>query len=116
LLDVIALGVIGISVNYIIGTKDPLVLIISLIIGTIIGTLLKINDRLDSLGGKLQSRLKNKQETFSEGFAGASILYCVGSMAIMGCLEGALDGKGDIHFTKSIMDGVASVFLHPLWA
>jgi uncharacterized membrane protein YqgA involved in biofilm formation len=111
LLDVIILGVIGIGVKYIIGTKDPLVLVISLITGTLIGTLLKIDDRLDSLGGKLQSKLKNKQETFSEGFAGASILYCVGSMAIMGCLQCALEGKSDILLTKSLMDGVTSVFL-----
>lgn len=111
LLDVIALGVIGIGVKYVIGTNDPLVLVTSLIIGTLVGTLLKIDDRLDSLGGKLQSKLKNGQETFSEGFAGASILYCVGSMAIMGCLQGALEGKSDILLTKSIMDGVTSVFL-----
>lgn len=111
LLDVMALGVIGIGVKYIIGTNNPLVLIISLIIGTFVGTLLKIDDRLDGLGAKLQARIKNEQETFSEGFAGASILYCVGSMAIMGCLEGALEGKSDILLTKSIMDGVTSVFL-----
>lgn len=109
--DVIALGVIGIGVKYIIGTNNPLVLIMSLIMGTLLGTLLKIDDRLDSLGGKLQSKLKSKQETFSEGFAGASILYCVGSMALMGCLQGALESKSDILLTKSIMDGVTSVFL-----
>lgn len=111
LLDVIALGVIGIGVKYIIGTKDPLVLIISLITGTLIGTFIKIDERLDSLGGKLQSKFKSGQETFSEGFAGASILYCVGSMAIMGCLQGSLKEKSDILLTKSIMDGVTSVFL-----
>ncbi len=111
LLDVIALGVIGFGVIYIIKTQNPLVLVISLIIGTLIGTLLKKDDRLGNLGGKLQSKLNNNQETFSEGFAGASILYCVGSMAIMGCLEGALENKSDILLTKSIMDGVASVFL-----
>lgn len=111
LTDAIALGVMGIGVMYIIKTQNVLVLIISLIIGTLVGTLLKIDDRLESLGEKLQKRLKNDQDTFSEGFAGASILFCVGSMAIMGSFEGAMQGKSDILLTKSIMDGVTSIFL-----
>jgi uncharacterized membrane protein YqgA involved in biofilm formation len=111
LVDAISLGVVGIGVMYIIKTQNILVLIISLITGTLLGTLLRIDDRLSGLGEKLQRRLKNGQDTFSEGFAGASILFCVGSMAIMGSLEGALSGKADVLLTKSIMDGVTSVFL-----
>jgi uncharacterized membrane protein YqgA involved in biofilm formation len=110
LVDAIALGTVGIGVMYIIKTQNVLVLILSLIIGTLIGTLLKLDDRLERLGDKLQNRL-TRHDTFSEGFAGASILYCVGSMAVMGSLEGALTGKAVILLTKSIMDGVISVFL-----
>ncbi len=111
LIDVLALGVIGIGVSYTIKTQNILVLVISLIIGTLAGTFLKIDERLERLGSRLKNRLKSDHETFSEGFAGASVLFCVGSMAIMGCLEGALEGKSDILLTKSIMDGVSSVFL-----
>lgn len=111
LADAIALGVIGIGVMYVIKTQNILVLVLSLILGTLLGTLLRLDDRLGRLGGKLQNRLKSSQDTFSEGFAGASILFCVGSMAIMGSLEGALGGGCGILLTKSIMDGVTSVFL-----
>lgn len=111
IMNAIALGVIGIGVMYTIKTQNVLVLIISLIVGTLIGTLLKLDDRLESLGDKLKTRLKSDQDTFSEGFAGASILFCVGSMAILGCLNSALHGDNSILFTKSIMDGVSSLFL-----
>lgn len=111
LADVIALGTAGIGVMYIIKTQNILVLMLSLILGTLAGTLLKIDDRLERLGNRLQNRLKGKHDTFSEGFASASILFCVGSMAVMGSLESALSGKADILLTKSVMDGVISVFL-----
>jgi uncharacterized membrane protein YqgA involved in biofilm formation len=110
LIDAIALGVIGIGITYAIKTENLLVLIISLIIGTLLGTILKIDDRLDSLGVKIQSRLKNVQGAFSEGFAGASILFCVGSMAIMGCMDSGLRAENGILYTKSLMDGVTSIF------
>lgn len=111
LTDVIALGVVGVGITYAIKTQNLLVMILSLIIGTLLGTLIRIDDKLESLGNKLQSRMKMTNGSFSEGFAGASILYCVGSMAIMGSLASALSGDHSILFTKSIMDGVTSVFL-----
>jgi hypothetical protein len=111
LTDVIALGVVGVGISYAIKTQNLLVMILSLIIGTLLGTLIRIDDKLERLGERLQSRMKQASGSFSEGFAGASILYCVGSMAIMGCLDSALSGDHGILFTKSIMDGVTSVFL-----
>lgn len=111
LTSVIALGVVGVGVTYAIKTQNLLVMILSLIIGTLLGTWIRIDDRLENLGDKLQSRVRQAGGTFAEGFAGASILYCVGSMAIMGCMNSALSGDHGILFTKSIMDGVTSVFL-----
>lgn len=111
LTDVIALGVLGIGILYTIKTQNLLVMILSIIIGTLLGTLIRIDDRLESLGNKMQSRMKMTDGSFAEGFAGASILYCVGSMAIMGCLSSALSNDHSILLTKSIMDGVTSVFL-----
>jgi uncharacterized membrane protein YqgA involved in biofilm formation len=111
LTNVIALGVVGVGVTYAIKTQNLLVMILSLIIGTLLGTWIRIDDRLERLGDRMQSRLKQAGSTFAEGFAGASILYCVGSMAIMGCMNSALNGDHAILFTKSVMDGVTSIFL-----
>ncbi len=111
LMNVIALGVIGIGMTYAIQTENLLVLMISLIVGTLLGTMIRIDDRLDSLGSRIQSRIKNNGGAFSEGFAGASILFCVGSMAIMGCMDSGLHASNGILYTKSLMDGVTSIFL-----
>lgn len=111
LVDAIALGVISIGASYVIKTENILVLIISLIAGTLAGTFLGIDERLDSLGERLKKRLKSEEGAFSEGFAGASILFCVGSMAVLGCLGSALSGDDSILLTKSVMDGVSAVFL-----
>jgi len=111
LTSAIALGVIGVGVLYVSKTDNLLVMILSVIIGTLIGTWIRIDDRLQSLGERLQRRVRQSGGTFAEGFAGASILYCVGSMAIMGCMNSALSGDHAILFTKSVMDGVTSIFL-----
>jgi uncharacterized membrane protein YqgA involved in biofilm formation len=111
LTNVIALGVVGVGVTYAVKTQNLLVMILSLIIGTLLGTWIRIDERLERLGDRMQSRLKQAGGTFAEGFAGASILYCVGSMAIMGCMNSALSGDHAVLFTKSVMDGVTSIFL-----
>jgi len=110
LIDAIALGVVAIGVSYAIKTQNILVLMVSLIIGTLAGTLLKIDDGLDRLGEKLKGRMKITEGSFSEGFAGTSILFCVGSMTLMGCIESGLNNNHTILLTKSIMDGVGSIF------
>lgn len=111
LINAMALGVAGIGITYSIKTENVLVMIVSILIGTILGTMLQIDSRLDKLGIRIQSRLKSAQNGFSEGFAGASILYCVGSMAIMGCIDSGLHQNNSILFTKSLIDAVTSVFL-----
>lgn len=109
--DVIALGVIAIGIMYAIKTENILVMMTSIIIGTSLGTLLKLNDGLDVLGDKLQKCLKISEGSFSEGFAATSIFFCVGSMTLMGCVESGLDNNHTILLTKSVIDGVTSIFL-----
>jgi len=111
LTSAIALGVAGVGATYAIKTENLLVMILSIIIGTLLGTWIRVDDRLQRLGERLQHHVRQSGGTFAEGFAGASILYCVGSMAIMGCMNSALSGDHAVLFTKSVMDGVTSVFL-----
>ncbi|OQB25171.1 MAG: putative membrane protein YdfK [Firmicutes bacterium ADurb.Bin182] len=111
LIKAMALGVAAIGISYSVKTENILIMIVSLLLGTLTGTFLKIDERLEKLGDRLQSRFKYANNGFSEGFAGASILYCVGSMAIMGCIDSGLHQNNDILFTKSLIDAVTSVFL-----
>jgi len=72
---------------------------------------MKIEDRLVSLGNMLEAKFSNSGGSFSQGFVSASLLFCVGAMAIVGSLESGLTGNHQILFAKSVLDGVASVVL-----
>ena len=83
-----------------------MVMIFSLVFGGIIGELLNIEDKFDKMGKWFQSKFSKDSSNFSEGFITASLIYCVGAMAIVGALEDGLLGNTDTLFAKSILDGV----------
>ena len=99
----------GLGVTFFIQSKEVMVLILSLVLGTLIGELIDIEKRLENLGNSLQSRFKGAKGRFSEGFVTASLLFCVGSMAIMGSLQSGLAGNHQVLFAKTIMDTVAAI-------
>jgi len=84
-------------------------MIFSLVIGSLIGETLNIEKGLDNLGKKLQKKFSGAEGSFAEGFVTASLVYCVGAMAIMGALEDGLLGNYSTLFAKSILDGVSAV-------
>lgn len=93
-----------------ISTSNILVVIICLVVGTILGELLKIEQRLDGLGDWLKARVAKKGGgRFTEGFVTASLLFCVGSMAIMGSFDAGLRGDYSTIFAKSALDCVMAV-------
>lgn len=91
--------------------EDTLLIIFSLVIGGCIGEAINIEKRLEDFGQSVQARFEKLGGSFSKGFVTSSLIYCVGSMAIMGALQGGLEGKHDILFAKSVLDGVLSVVL-----
>lgn len=92
---------------------DTLVTILSLVIGTSLGTLWNLEDRLDGMGIWLKKKFIKKDgkqtSTFVEGFVAASLVYCVGSMAILGSLEGGIQKTYDILYAKTILDSISCV-------
>ena len=86
-------------------------IIFFIVIGSIIGEAIDIEKRLERFGDKLESRFSKEGSTFSKGFVTASLLYCVGAMAIMGALESGLNNNHEILFAKSILDGIISIVL-----
>ena len=86
-----------------------MLMIFSLVIGGLIGEFLKIETRLENLGNWFQTRIPSKGGSFSNGFVTASLVYCVGAMAIVGSLEDGLSGNASTLFAKSILDGVSAV-------
>ena len=87
--------------------NNLLLLIFSILIGAIIGELIDIDAKLRKFGMKLESRFKGGN--ISEGFVAATLLFCIGSMAIVGSIESGLTGNHQILYAKSILDGVISI-------
>lgn len=105
----IGLAVILIGLMGGLKTRELLLVIVSLAVGSLIGEFLRIEDRLDGLGRRLGGMFKNGGDGFVTGFVTASLVYCVGAMAIVGSLESGLAGNHQTLFAKSILDGIASV-------
>ncbi len=92
-------------------TGNPLILIFSVLTGSIAGELLHLENGIESLGNKLKTRLKSSNPRFTEGFVTGSVIFCIGAMAILGSIEEGLQGERNIVYTKSILDGFASIAL-----
>jgi uncharacterized membrane protein YqgA involved in biofilm formation len=99
---------------------NPLVIIGGLVLGGVAGELLRIEERLERLGERLKAlvgrapgaapRPGAEGHDLVEGFVTASLLYCVGAMAVLGAIQ---DGAGQpqVLYVKSLLDGIASIVL-----
>lgn len=108
-MSVLFIGISSALSNLMKPDSNPVLFILSLVIGGLIGEWLKIEQRLEKLGDLLQSKLGAKDSNISQGFVTASLVFCVGSMAIIGSLESGLRGNHSILFAKATLDGIASV-------
>jgi hypothetical protein len=107
----IALAVILIGVKGALKSDDILIVIISLATGSVMGEFLKIEDKIETIGNTLQKLFSKTGDGISKGFVTSSLLFCVGSMAIVGSLESGLTGNHQTLFAKSMLDGIGSVIL-----
>lgn len=107
----LALCVLGIGISSAVGTQDTLCVIVCMVVGTLIGVALRIEERLDGVGAFLQRRLVKGggNSRFTEGFVTAALLYCVGSMAVMGAIEAGINQDYSILVSKGVIDGVTSI-------
>ena len=109
----LGLCVLVIGVQGAIKTSDMMAVIISIVIGGLIGALLNIEKRLDQFGQYLQRKLSGgkaeQDSSFATGFVTASLVYCVGAMAIVGALESGLQGNHTTLIAKSALDGISAI-------
>lgn len=104
------LAVLLIGMKMAFEADNVLVIIISLISGGLLGELLQLDKKLDSLASKLEAKLKMPGDgRFVEGFVSATLIYCVGAMAIVGAIESGISGNHSILFAKSALDGITAV-------
>ena len=96
--------------NGTVGTQHTMLLVLSLVLGAVAGEALDIETRLNSFGAWCQNRFSvGGDGQFVQGFVTASLLFCVGAMAIVGALEDGLNGDPSILIAKAVLDGVSSV-------
>ena len=91
--------------------QEFLFVIGSLVIGSVIGELLGIENSIDDFGKWVKRKLKLKNEKFSDGLVTAFLLYCMGSLTIVGAIDEGIKGNADILYMKSLMDGISSIAL-----
>ena len=92
---------------------NALYVIGGVLLGGLAGEALRIEDRLEGLGQRLQARFASRagSHTIAEGFFVASLLFCVGPLAVLGAIQDGLVGDYDTLATKALLDGFAAIAL-----
>ena len=84
--------------------------IVCMALGSLMGEAMGIEDRIEALGSRVEKRYsRSSNGGFAKGLVTASLVFCVGSMAIVGSLESGLTGNHETLFAKSLLDGITSV-------
>ncbi|QQO10936.1 DUF554 domain-containing protein [Breznakiella homolactica] len=105
----LGLAVIYIGIKGALDNQRVLLLVMSLVIGCVIGELINIDKAMNRFGDWAERKLGLGGGTFSKGFVSASILFCTGSMAIVGSIQSGLMGNHETLFAKSVLDGSISI-------
>ncbi len=93
--------------------KNVLILIISIVIGGILGAIIDIDGAINRLSLKVEEKFNKggKKVPLAEGFLSATLLFCVGAMAVTGSIESGIMGDHSILISKSMLDMVAAMMM-----
>ncbi len=108
-----SLGLFTLALGFIMAIKAQnfLIIVFSLVLGAIVGELIDLEKRTDNFSEKIKQKIKIKDEKFSEGMLTAFLLFCMGSMTILGAFDEGMKGDTTLLITKSVMDGFAAMAL-----
>lgn len=110
LFDALGLATVGLGANAVVSnmphSKFPVLFILSLAIGSVLGTALDIEGRFQRLAGRFKGG-----SDLGQGLATAILLFCIGTLSILGPVESALYGNNTYLFTNATLDFVASMVL-----
>lgn len=108
-LQVMGLFTLLVGISMALQGRELILVLISLALGAMLGEWINIEDRLDKFGGWVEKRLKVTEGSPAKGFIYASLVFCVGSMAIVGSITDGVRGDHAILYTKAMMDGIISI-------
>ena len=106
-----ALFVISLGISMAVRTKQPLIVIGSIAGGSLLGELLDLEGWLERGSRALEAKLGDSAAGFSAAFVTASLIYCTGSMAVLGAFEEGLGHYPSLLIAKGLIDGLTSVAL-----
>lgn len=98
-------------------SDNTIITIVSMVLGILVGGLIDIDHWVNLLGKKIETMFNRNSEQsavqvpVAQGFVSASLLFCVGSMTIVGSIQSGLVGDHSLLYTKSLLDFVSSIIL-----
>ena len=109
--QVFGLFTIFLGVKMALETQNIMIMIFSLLIGTLLGEWMNLDNGMSRFAEFIKRKAKSKNDRFSEGLITAFLVFCMGSMTVLGAIEEGLGGKPNLLLTKSLMDGFSSMAL-----
>ena len=107
----IGLFTIAIGASMAVSMEKILIVVSSLALGSILGEWWNLEKGVEQISEYLKKRFKIGSERFSEGLITAFLMFCVGSMTILGTIQEGTGGSPDLLYTKSLMDFSSSILL-----
>ncbi|WP_080871895.1 DUF554 domain-containing protein [Oceanobacillus timonensis] len=109
----IGLAIVLIGLQMALQTEQIIIVLLSLLSGAIIGEGLKIEEGLNRFGTWIGNRfaVSGNNTSISQGFVTASLIFCVGALAIIGALDSGIRGDHGVLITKGIIDGFTALVL-----
>ena len=112
IMTAIALCTLVIGVQCAVQTASIMIVMVCLVIGTVIGIALHLDERMNSASDRIRDRLKGTklaEGPFAEAFMTTTMLFCVGTMTVIGSIEAGLNQNYEILIAKSVMDLMSSL-------
>lgn len=109
--QVFGLFTIFLGIKMALETNNIMVMIFSLLIGSLLGTWWKLEENMHRFGDYLKKKVRSNNERFAEGLVTAFLVFCMGSMTVLGAVEEGLGNRPNLLLTKSLMDGFSSMAL-----
>jgi len=105
----VGLATVVLGLRLALGTENVLVLMLAVILGGALGAAVRLGERIESGTQRLERLFRGRP--LGEGFLAASLLFCVGPMALLGAIQDGLYGDWSLLAAKSILDGVSALTL-----
>nr|WP_320147264.1 DUF554 domain-containing protein [uncultured Anaeromusa sp.] len=101
-----SVGLIGVTMA--LKTQNILLVIVSMVLGGLVGEFLDIDARLEKMGAWLTQRLGAQYGNVGQGFVTASLVFCIGAMAVVGSIQDGMTDDASTLYAKATLDGIAS--------